>query len=245
MLFITLFLFFISLTAADDLGRRCPGSMLCFTSFTWCKPNIKNCRYPKDVYALPKTSDAYAALIWGKEYNFTWDSDINGPVTILWHFIDSPRQNGSNQGDPFAVWETNITGNSFVFKPQEKMFPSLNAQNMTPELATAFASERTYLSIEQFVMEKFSNGSEQLTSKRHRDTTEVFSVLPESVRDIVDGAVRDEEKKWRKRLNLAIGLGVGLSVFCAVLLTWGCAGLWARRNARKRGEKGLGDVGGG
>ena len=77
---------------------------LCLTNFEWCdKDKKKDCYYPDNVYSREDEGGAFAALVWGREYEITWkvkDSKGNGDIYIKWESLSN------NNGKDTLLWES-------------------------------------------------------------------------------------------------------------------------------------------
>lgn len=243
MQFLATFLLLITSTVAwRPTDRPCAGhrSRLCFLSFFWCSGSDPNaCYYPEDVYPARENRGHTPALIWGKDYEISWTTSDSGPVTVWWvvgnYKQDAEQQPERENLNTGVIWEHNVTDGKlgFTFTPRTSMFPNYMAPNLSAEDASGVMIEHSYLYIQQFPR----NSTGQITSALHKDATDRFYVYPPNTVDYIDYAVKQEDKRWRKKFSLGVGLGVGISVFIATLSTWFLAHWWTKRSMERRAVK--------
>jgi hypothetical protein len=236
--FLLLFLAFPLISAWRPTDRTCGGTTICLTSFKWCEPSgARECFYPPDVYPQSNEAGQFPALVWEGQYEISWKGvrQDSGTVTVEWRFKGDGNETVVwSQGMfnfSFGLVEENTANddskdlaalnNNIVFKPSASMFlPTTSpepASNITFDAAQGLVNQKSYIRIRQ--------GGETGNS----DTSDEFVVLSSVTKNIVNRAVEDEKKAWKKKM--AVGLIVGILGTSGVTIaaTWFWMKWWMLR----------------
>lgn len=97
----------VTTTAFDPSKRECGRDALCLKSMIWCE-NF-DCTYPKDVYPASNGAGRAPALVWGRNYELSWEQDDSQtPVSVEWRVWSEPEKDANGEknstGQVSAVW---------------------------------------------------------------------------------------------------------------------------------------------
>ncbi|KAF2796598.1 hypothetical protein K505DRAFT_335059 [Melanomma pulvis-pyrius CBS 109.77] len=208
--------------------RTCGGTTICLTSFKWCEASgARECYYPPNVYSQSDDAGPYPALVWEEEYEISWKGvkQDSGTVTVQWIFL--------LDGNHTVVWETELAAlnNNIKFKPSSSMFlPTASPEpisNITFDAAQGLVTQQSMIRIRQGPA---SGGIE--------DTSDTFVVLPSVTQNIIDRALEEERRTWKKKMTVALIVGILGSASLSIAGTWFWMRWWLlRMRAARIGRK--------